>query len=258
MKSVAENFTFIGHSFLRQELKAAREEVARIRQSLDEEKKIQIRLENAVNQTQLKFLESQVNPHFLFNTLNTIAQQAVLDDAEKVASLTYSLADLLRMSLGKNKSLIPIREEMACVRSYLFIQSARFPTAFAASIHVDPDVESMPIPLMTIMVLVENAILHGFQNIKYKGELTVRITQAGGQVKIEVVDNGRGISDDVVRIVRELPYLDYDQVPLPGLGIKNIFLRLRHYYGDHFTFKMEKQEEGGTAVLVLLPPNVAD
>jgi len=221
--------------------------------SLSAEREMQARLHESLSQARLKFLESQVNPHFLFNTLNTIAQQAEMDGAATLASLTYSLANLLRLSLGKAESLVSVEDELCCVKDYLFIQKTRFPHKFDVAIEMDPDILAIKVPFMTIMVLIENSILHGFKNVREQGLLSVRGYKQEGCGVIEVCDNGCGIPELIAEAVRALPHADYDPPSLKGLGIKNIFLRLRHYYGDTFTFALTRPEQGGTLARISLP-----
>lgn len=254
LTSVSETLSLISTSFVRLVLNHMKEEeLNKYKISLAEERENQMRLTEVLNQTHLKFLESQVNPHFLFNTLNTIAQQAVLDGADKIASLTYSLSSLLRLSLGKEKSLLPVSEEIKYIKDYLYIQQTRFPHKFTFECHVDPVVEERYIPLMTLMVLVENSILHGFKNISYKGHLKIRGYIESHYAMIEVSDNGCGIPAEILKIIEDLPKTQYNQIELKGIGIKNIFLRLKHYYEDDFIFVVSKNPGGGTLTKIGIP-----
>ena len=252
--SVAETLSLVSTSFVRLMISHIKEEeLGTYKVSLAEERETQTRLHDTLNQTKLKLLESQVNPHFLFNTLNTISQQAEIDGNEKIASLTYSLSNLLRLSLGKEKSLLTIKEEIDYIKDYLFIQQSRFPNKFNSEIHIDKGIQNIKIPLMSIMVLVENAILHGFQDITTQGILKITGQSRDAKVIIEVQDNGCGVSDEFLEIIRELPNTDYNQINLNGIGIKNIFLRLKHYYGDDFTLTFERPVEGGTLARIVMP-----
>ncbi|HWR06557.1 histidine kinase [Sporomusa sp.] len=252
--SVAETLSLVSASLVQLMDNSLKEkELSSYRVSLSEEREMQARLHNSLSQARLKFLESQVNPHFLFNTLNTIAQQAEMDGASILASLTYSLSNLLRLSLGKAESLVTLEEELSYIKDYLFIQQTRFPDKFDVAIEVDPDILTVKIPFMTVMVLIENSILHGFRNVRQQGRLSVRGYKQGAAGVIEVHDNGCGIPDPIAAAVRELPHADYDPPSLKGIGIKNIFLRLKHYYGDTFDLILTQREEGGTLARITLP-----
>ncbi len=253
LNSVAETLSLVSASLVQLMIDSMKEkELSYYRINLVQEREMQARLHHSLSQARLKFLESQVNPHFLFNTLNTISQQAEMDGATTLASLTYSLSNLLRLSLGKAESLVTIEEELSYVRDYLFIQQTRFPDKFAVAIDIEPAMLEVKIPFMTIMVLIENSILHGFKDVAQQGQLLVRAYKEDNCGIIEVHDNGCGIAKHIGAAVRELSGDDYDPPSLKGIGIKNIFLRLKHYYGDMFTFTIERLEAGGTLARIVL------
>ncbi|HWR45416.1 histidine kinase [Sporomusa sp.] len=254
LTSVAETLSLVSASLVQLMINSMKEkQLSSYRVSLSEELEMQARLHNSLSQARLKFLESQVNPHFLFNTLNTIAQQAEMDGAATLASLTHSLSNLLRLSLGKAESLVTLEEELSYIKDYLFIQKTRFPNKFDVTIEMDPDILNIRIPFMTVMVLIENSILHGFKNVRQQGRLFVYGYKQGRAGVIEVHDNGCGIPDPIAAAVRELPHADYDPPSLTGIGIKNIFLRLKHYYGETFDLTITRLEEGGTLARITLP-----
>lgn len=254
LNSVAETLSLVSASLVQLMINSMKEqELSEYRINLSQEREKQALLHHSLSQARLKFLESQVNPHFLFNTLNTIAQQAEMDGAGKLASLTYSLSNLLRLSLGKADSLVTIEEELSYIKDYLFIQQTRFPNKFAVTIDIDPVILEIKIPFMTVMVLIENSILHGFKNVRQEGQLLVRGYRQENYGVIEVHDNGCGIPDAIAVTVRELPNDDYDSSNLKGIGIQNIFLRLKHYYGELFEFTINRAETGGTLAKLVLP-----
>ncbi|SDE46799.1 histidine kinase [Sporomusa acidovorans] len=254
LNSVAETLSLVSASLIQLMINSLKEkELSDYRINLSQEREKQALLHHSLSQARLKFLESQVNPHFLFNTLNTIAQQAEMDGASKLASLTYSLSNLLRLSLGKADSLVTIEEELSYIKDYLFIQQTRFPKKFTVTISIEPEILEIKIPFMTIMVLIENSILHGFKDVRREGKLVIRGYKEGPCGVIEVQDNGCGIPDNIVAAVRELPNHEYDPPSLKGIGIKNIFLRLKHYYGELFEFTISRSKTGGTLARIVLP-----
>ncbi|WP_425059538.1 hypothetical protein SCACP_01300 [Sporomusa carbonis] len=254
MNSVADTLRLVSASLVQLMINSIKEKrLSSYQVSLSEERQKQAQLSNSLNQARLKFLESQVNPHFLFNTLNIIAQQAEMDGASTLASLTYALSNLLRLSLGKTDSLVTIREELNCIEDYLFIQKNRFPDKFDVDIQVEQDILDVKAPFMIIMVLVENAILHGFTDILWRGKLIVRGYKHQQTAVLEVIDNGCGIAPEVVDAIRDFPKSEYDPAALKGIGLKNIYMRLRHYYGDAFEFVIERLPEKGTKARICLP-----
>lgn len=229
------------------------EELNTYKRDLTRERETQVQLEELLNQTQLKFLESQINVHFLFNTLNTIAQQAYIEGATNVASLTYALSNLLRLSLGKEKAEITIQEELNYIRDYLYIQKVRFPDKFKATFDIQPEILPVQIPLMSILVLIENAILHGFQNINYLGILEIKGYVETDHIIIQVRDNGCGVSDDVVDMVHNLPKTDDIKIHFSGIGLKNIYLRLKLFFDGNFSLRLEKLPDTGTLATLKIP-----
>lgn len=247
LKSVAEILSLISASLVQLIIQSTREkQISMYKLSLTREKQIQAELENRLNEAKLRFLESQVNPHFLFNTLNTIAQTSLMEGATTAASLTYALANLLRSSLGKTDPLITIREELNYIQDYLLIQKTRFPSRFTVEMDIKVEVLEIKIPIMTIMVLVENSIIHGFSNIRWPGSLQINAYSEQHMAVIEVIDNGSGVPPQVIENVKSLK----------GIGLKNIYKRLEFYYGDKFTFDIKRLDNKGTKVTIKLPCNM--
>jgi len=252
LKSVAEMLTMITGSLVQLIINSLREkQLNSYKMEMLKEKQLQAELESSLHEAKLKFLESQVNPHFLFNTLNTIAQTSMMEGANTAATLTYALSNLLRLSLGKTESLITIKEELGYVEDYLFIQKTRFPSRFEVKIEIDPKIHQVRIPFMSIMVLIENSIIHGFTNIRWKGSLLIRGYLENNEVIIEVVDNGSGVPTAVIEEIKASQ--GSFNSPFKGLGLKNVYKRLEFYYGQNFTFKIEKLPHKGTRVIMRLP-----
>ena len=146
-----------------------------------------------------------------------------------------------------------VEEEMDYIKDYLYIQQTRFPDKFTYAFHIESKINQLIIPLMTLMVLVENTILHGFKNLNRKGVLEIRGYEEGGQAVIEVIDNGCGLPESVAAVIRDLPTMEYNQIALKGIGIKNIFLRLKHYYDGDFTLNFKTLKDGGTVAQIRIP-----
>lgn len=221
---------------------------------LAEEEQRKSQLMNFLNESRLKLLESQVNPHFLFNTLNTIAQSSLLEGAQKASQLTYALANLLRCSLGKANSLISIEEEMDYVNDYIFIQKNRFPDQFNFVVEIDDDIKSFKIPFMTILVFVENAIIHGFPNREKVGTIIVR----GRRISqysfcLQVIDDGVGIPEEVIEKIKKFRDMEPGSPELGGLGIYNVYKRLQYFFQGNFKLKFRRLATGGTEVSLFLP-----
>lgn len=258
LHSVAETLSLVSVSLVQLMVDSIMEkQIDAYKLSLSREINRKVELENSLNEVRLKFLEAQINPHFLFNTLNTIAQTSVMEGADLSASLTYALSNLLRYSLNKTGSLISVKEELNLVNDYLMIQKTRFPDRFQISIDVSEDILDVKIPFMTLIVLVENSIVHGFSNVSHQGVLEIRGYKDSKDAVIKVFDNGMGIIPEVLDTLRSLK--DGDQqgqngqhVPA-GIGLKNINKRLEYYFGDRWDFHIESTPGQGTLVTIKLP-----
>ncbi len=186
-------------------------------QALRERELAEQRAQKLAAEARLRSLESRIQPHFLFNTLNSISSLIVTDPA-RAEQIVGCLAVLLRTSLDtSNRPLIPLREELAMVQSYVDIEKARFGDKFSGSVDVPAALEQARVPPMSVQTLVENAIKHGITQQPSSGEIRVAASAEGANVRIEVCDSGVGF--------------DLTAVP-PGHGLDNLVERLSALFGD--------------------------
>ena len=220
-------------------------------EQLLKESKEKIKLEQQAKKAQIKTIKAQVNPHFLFNTLNTIARMALIEDAPKTEELIYNLSDLLRYNLRNLEVLPKIKDEMENIERYLFIQSLRYSDRIFYKINIDKEVLDFRIPTMTLQPIVENCLVHGLETKVDGGtiEITGKLTGHNDLI-IKVSDNGKGIDSAVLRILNNLDNLDKD---IFGIGIQNTHNRIRHYFGENYGLKIESQLNIGTTVYIKIP-----
>lgn len=211
------------------------------RLSLVKEQMASAKLEKALQEADFRLLQSQINPHFLFNTLNTIAQMAYIEGAEKAAGLVWSLSDLLRFSLRKTEELIPLHEEIKMLGNYLDIQQSRFGERLQASIGIEPGLENMAIPCMLLQPLVENAIIHGFELSTAKGLIKVTISREGDRLVCRVDDDGLGFDPQAAEAKKG------------GIGLASVRNRLQYYFKENYAFTIESQPGSGTSVFLSFP-----
>lgn len=211
------------------------------RLSLVKEQMASAKLEKALQEADFKLLQSQINPHFLFNTLNTIAQMAYIEGAEKVAGLVWSLSDLLRFSLRKTEELIPLHEEIKMLGNYLDIQQSRFGERLQVTIDIEPGTENMAIPCMLLQPLVENAIIHGFELSTAKGLIKVAVCRRGDRLACRIEDNGLGFDSRAAGSKKG------------GIGLSSVRNRLQYYFKDDYAFAIESQPGSGTTVSLAFP-----
>lgn len=203
------------------------------KQKLMEEAEIRAKLEKTLKETQLKVLQSQINPHFLFNTLNTISRLAYREGADQTQNVTYSLAKILRYSLRNIDQLVFLRDELEHVKQYLSIQQSRFPGRIHYQERLEPDIELVKIPILCLQPIFENAVVHGFEPREGNITLTVTVFTQNENVIIEVYDNGAGMTeDDLVSIFSEEK--SHSGGHTTGIGLKNVHKRIQYYLGEEY------------------------
>ncbi|MGI9952284.1 histidine kinase [Moorellaceae bacterium AZ2] len=234
--------------------------VLRSKKELEEERnsfihflKKQNQLEQALRDAELKVLQSQVNPHFLFNTLNTIARLSLLEGAQTTEKMVGALARLMRYTLYQVKGLVTLREELAAVQDYLFIQQTRFSDRLASEIQVAPEALEARVPCMILQPLVENAVIHGLEPLKEGGKIYIRGWVRGSQVHLEIRDTGVGIPEAVQKEIFDLEVRRTGKGQVSGLGIVNVYRRLQHYFGSDCALNVHSRPGAGTSIQLTFP-----
>ena len=187
-------------------------------------------------QARLQALKMQINPHFLFNTLNTISA-LVHDDPNAADRMVVRLSDLLRRTLDRGETQeVPLREEVEFLRSYLEIEQTRFGDRLAVDIRVEPDTQDLMVPFLLLQPLVENAIRHGIEPREEPGHIEVRARRDGDRLELRVKDNGDGLPDAPAR---------------EGIGLANVRSRLMHLYDEEASIDLANNS--GLEVRIRLP-----
>ena len=193
-------------------------------------------------QARLDALTAQINPHFLFNTLNSIAS-LVRIDPETARQVIFKLSNILRRLLKKHENFTPLSEELAFVEDYLSIEVIRFGEQKLKIVkEIEDQTLSLMVPSMLLQPIVENAIRHGLSPQVEGGVISIRSCRENGRLILEVRDNGVGIAPE------QLAHI-YQQ----GIGISNVRERLRVLYGSEFTFQIDSLAEGGTSIRIAIP-----
>jgi two-component system LytT family sensor kinase len=196
-----------------------------------------------VTEARLRALRAQLNPHFLFNTLNTILD-LIESDPARAGDVTEQLADVLRYVLDHtDRELIPVEEEIEFLRSYLDIERARFGDRLRVEMEVDPAVATSPVPALILQPLVENAVRHGLGPKPEGGTLRIATIPEGSSLRLIVEDDGVGMGHGGAR----------GSPPTTGIGIPNVEERLRTLYGDAATMTTHSEPGRGTRVEILIP-----
>lgn len=228
-------------------------EKAELERRLQEEKMKLLSYENALKASQLKVLQAQINPHFLFNTLNCISQTAVKEDAHKTESLIRAVAGILRYSLSMMDRNATLEEEINVVKQYMYIQKIRYEDRFEFNLKINADLKKVLVPAMTLQPFVENAFIHGIEPKEEGGVINIEITEQGDFCTIIIEDTGCGMDEDMLKeIMSDSP----EQRPVghtTGLGIRSVVQRLKLMYNRDDIFSIESKKGYGTRVYLKIP-----
>lgn len=224
---------------------------------LIEEMKEKAELDRLVKEMELNHLQSQINPHFLFNVLNTISKKSYIEGAEETSHLIDSVAALLRYNLGNLNHPVTLREEIKVVKEYFYIQATRFQNRVQFNIEEDEQALNQRIPNLTIQPLVENAFIHGIESYEKGGRIEIHIKDYSNVVKVIVRDNGVGMDEEIRESIlsTEVPkrQTKTSSGHSTGLGLKNVIRRLRLFYQTDDIIQIESSPGKGTNITLLLP-----
>lgn len=206
---------------------------------------------------EIKMLQAQVNPHFLYNTLNLISSIASLENVSPICDISDSLADIFRYNI-KGTDLVLLKDELNTIKKYLKIQQYRYPNKIEVFYDVDNETYNYRILKFLIQPLIENAIIHGLEKIKVKGELTIQIKKQGtNKLEIQIKDNGKGISKQKLKYINsklnEKNSRIFSQYYEHNMGILNVHYRIREFYGYEYGLNIHPNALGGITVNIILP-----
>jgi len=205
---------------------------------------------------EMKALQAQTNPHFLYNVLQSISAIAMVHHVGEINTMAKSLGKMLRYSIKTRDYVVTIADEVAHVRHYLAIQKIRYGDKLTYSIHVPEYLADTPVLKLVLQPLVENAIIHGFEGKDGEGVVHLSCQRDRGCLLCTVSDNGKGIGPEALEtLLTELHEEDsgFYTDGAPGIGLKNTVMRLRMFYGENFNFTIESQEAKGTTIQLRIP-----
>ncbi len=247
----ADNFSFSGGEESVTELKTLSGSFehmsVRIKNLMDKVRNEEI----ALRKTELKALQSQINPHFLYNTLDSIQWMCERGKTEEASKMVGALARLFRISISRGHELITIKDEINHVSNYLIIQSFRYKSQFTYSFDIDESLEDYLCNKITLQPLVENAIYHGIDRLVDEGEIKITVKQAEddeNDILMTVADNGVGMTEEQCRKI-----LSKERSDSSGIGVKNVNDRLRIYFGEKYGLTIKSELDCGTEITVRLP-----
>lgn len=218
--------------------------VVRIRNLMDQI----IKEQEAKRKSDIKALQAQINPHFLYNTLDSIVWMNENHKYDGVTTMVVSLAKLFRISISRGNELISIQDELEHARSYLTIQKIRYRNKFNFTIHAEPEVLKYKTLKLILQPIIENAIYHGVEHIQEKGSIEVNVGIYNDKVQFRIIDNGYGIKPNTLKGI-----LDKESKDDSGVGLNNVHQRIQLYFGKEYGLKVESELDVGTTVEIWIP-----
>ncbi|HIB3151522.1 sensor histidine kinase [Enterococcus faecium] len=215
-----------------------------INQFVEDIYKLEIKQQDA----HMRALQAQINPHFLYNTLEYIRMYAISEGSEELADVVYAFSALLRNNTNQEKT-ITLKEELDFCEKYVYLYQVRYPNRVAYHFMIDPDLEKIEVPKFVIQPLVENYFKHGIDFTRFDNALSVKVLQEDKRVRIIVKDNGRGMTGKRLKQVEEK--LSHPKVELhESIGLQNVNERLRANFGSSYYMSLENNETGGLTVSI--------
>ena len=232
--------------------------IERIRESMEMERAMQekeLLMETHLKDAQLKYLQAQINPHFLFNTLNAGAQLAMMEGADKTYKYVQNVAQFFRYNIRKNNGTVPLKDEISLVDNYIYILNVRFSGEIQFEKQVDETLTKMQIPSMILQPIVENSVNYGIRGIEWQGIITLSVYQDGEDICVSIRDNGIGMSQEKIDgiLSNELKSSELS-ADSNGIGIGNVISRLKIFFDREDVIHITSEGENkGTEVILCIP-----
>ncbi len=213
-------------------------------------------------QMQYQALQSQINPHFLYNTLDSIRGEALMEGNASIAAMTERLSRFFRYCISNKGNIATIRDEINNISDYFYIQEYRFGDKFHLKTEVAEECYNYKIPQMTLQPIVENAIFHGLERKKDGGTVSIQIFETEKNIKILVSDNGVGMDEEVLQQINKrlrssaeftLRAYEEGKSKKTGIALKNVNDRIRLHYGSDYGITVHSTKYLGTDVEILIP-----
>lgn len=236
--------------------------VDKIRENLElqlEMKERELAMERLLKDAQLKYHQAQINPHFLFNTLNAGQQLAMMEEAEKTYTFMENMAQFFRYRLRKNGEGATLREEVELIDNYLYIMNVRYANEITMHKAIDPALLGIRYPGMVLQPLVENALRHGLDGVEWPKELWLSVTRQGAEAVVCLRDNGVGMTSQRLAEINGETFQPQPESAGNGVGIANVRERLRLFFGRQDVLWVESDGPGrGTRILIRTPIEPAE
>lgn len=208
---------------------------------------------------EISYLQYQINPHFLYNTLDSIRSRALSDNQAEIAKMTEILSRFFRYCINSSDTLVTVQEELEHIRDYYFIQKYRFEEKLDMRIELeDEETGTLYLPKMTLQPVVENAMIHGLEKVDHKGEIRLRVYRTQRKLVIIVSDNGAGMDrEELIRLNEKLDNIYYKAGSKKGnrngIALNNINVRLKMIFGEESGIHYRSMPGEGTEAMITLP-----
>ncbi|MBO1512789.1 sensor histidine kinase [Metabacillus bambusae] len=226
--------------------------IGKINHLINREYKLE--LENKTNQ--LKVLQSQLNPHFLYNSLQSIGTLALKNNVPQVYTLVTHLSKIMRYGMNIDEDLVPLTKEIDYTKAFLLLQKERFGDQFEYSLQFDEEVLTIEVPKMILQPIIENYFKHGFDSSDESiGQLMIKGKKENDQLVITIHDNGKGISEHRLSEIYQSFDKDKQKIDTNGtnIGLRNVYFRLKLYFNESANFHIQNHKDGGLLVILRLP-----
>lgn len=206
-------------------------------------------------EAQLNALQQQINPHFLYNTLEAIKWMAYKKGAQDISEMATALGKFFRGSITKTNTFVTVEEEINHLKNYIYIQNLRYRNKFKTIIDIEEKTEKYKLPKLILQPIVENCIIHGLENLENGGEIIVKSFVKKDMIYFHIKDTGVGISQDKLQAIREKLKNgdDVRKSNKSSIGLKNVYKRLKLYFGENSSFKIKSKQGTGTLIIISMP-----
>jgi len=211
-----------------------------------------IELQDLLQDAELKALQAQINPHFLFNVLSVAEEAALCENANQTVEIVEKISYMLQYSLKCTRQNTTLQEELRMVQAYLFLQEKRFGDRIQIVFSMAPDIPPLSVPGMSLQPIVENAIRHGVETMEQNGVVQVRVCRRGEVIEVTISDNGCGIEPELLSAIRRKESIP-SRNSAGGIGLVNVLRRMEMFYKQTGLFEIESVPGGGTAVTLRYP-----
>ena len=244
-----------------QMVKSLKKHIEQLKRSMELEsamKEKQLMMENHLRDAKLNYLQAQINPHFLFNTLNAGAQLAMMEGADRTYQYVQNVADFFRYNVKKNHDVVTLKEEIELIDNYIYIINVRFSGEINFTKEIDEELIHVQIPSMILQPIVENCINHGIRDISWENLIQLSVYEERGSICVSIRDNGIGMSEEKIEKImnRKLEESDLDDV-INGVGLDNVIVRLRLFFDRDDVIEITSAGKNmGTEVAIYIPLEV--